>query len=342
MKLLINALILGILLVNPILTTGEAEEDQLDPSHDDAAPESTSPEPKAPHMSKYDKRISLARKRWKKTFEEIKSLVVDFTPETNKKGRNVFEQWKLLLDGENQGLGSSVSNRTVLGSDVNFQLDTSQANFSDSSLQQDFIPQRSRQRFDGFANWERLLQQWADDAAAYSSRNKEHDESARKTEKSIRLALVPNEGKSGPRFSPRPAKPGEPVLPHTDIGDKSKRIWIVTTAALPWMTGTAVNPLLRAAYLTHGREQAGGKVTLMLPWLEREKDRDKVYGKDRAFDTCEDQETWIRTWLREKAGMKEASELLNIAWYIGRHETQENSIYSMGDIIAMIPVSCMC
>mmetsp|Transcript_17511 Transcript_17511/g.33197 ORF Transcript_17511/g.33197 Transcript_17511/m.33197 type:complete len:883 (+) Transcript_17511:1648-4296(+) len=340
MKLLFNVLLLGILLVSPILTTCESEDDPLlDSSHDDNAPESKRPVPKTKSMSKHEQRISLARKRWKKTFEEIKSLVVDFTPETNRKGRNVFEQWKLLLDGENQGVGYFTSNRTVLGGDVNVLLDTSEVNGTESSLQPNFVPQRSRQRFDGFANWERLLQQWADDAAAYSSRNKQHDKSRRKTERSIRVALVPSESKSSsPRFTPRPAKPEEPVLPHTDIGDKSKSIWIVTTAALPWMTGTAVNPLLRAAYLTHGRKEAGGKVTLMLPWLEREKDRDKVYGKDRSFDTCEDQEEWIRTWLREKAGMKEASELLNIAWYIGRHETQENSIYSMGDITAMIPV----
>ena len=57
---------------------------------------------------------------------------------------------------------------------------------------------------------------------------------------------------------PRPVSPGEPVLPHTDIADPSKNIWIVTTGALPWMTGTAVNPLLRAAYLSTGRRGRGG------------------------------------------------------------------------------------
>ena len=43
--------------------------------------------------------------------------------------------------------------------------------------------------------------------------------------------------------------------------------------------------------------------------------------------------------MSDKAGFKDAPELLNIAWYMGRHETLENSIYSMGDITAMIPVS---
>jgi digalactosyldiacylglycerol synthase len=136
---------------------------------------------------------------------------------------------------------------------------------------------------------------------------------------------------------PRVVKPGEEVLPHTDISDKSKSIWIVTTASLPWMTGTAVNPLLRAAYMTQGRHEVGGKVTLMLPWLEQPKDQQHIYNK--IFDKPEDQEEYVRTWLIESANMKEECDDLNIAWYPARQEPLENSIYSMGDITALIPVS---
>ena len=127
------------------------------------------------------------------------------------------------------------------------------------------------------------------------------------------------------------------ILPHTDIADKSKNIWIVTTGALPWMTGTAVNPLLRSAYLSTGRKEAGGSVTLMLPWVEREADQEKIYGSKKMFETPADQEKYIRTWLRDTANMEDASEELNIQWYTAWQEPLENSLYSMGDLIALIP-----
>lgn len=273
----------------------------------------------------YSKRIKARRERWKRTFSEIKSIVVkpERTTLKEKDRTKLFDQWKLFTE-------QSSSSQPFTNSTDDTSVDSKRFN-------------RSRQRFEGFQSWEKLTQQWSEDTKYYMNAKESLNDNApnNNTDFAIAEEIIHEEMKrvKKPKFSPKPAKAGEAILPHTDIGDKSKKIWIVTTASLPWMTGTAVNPLLRAAFLTSGRKEAGGKVTLMLPWLEREKDRDKIYGKGRAFDTSNEQEAWIRSWLRDTAGLKEASELLNIAWYIGRHETQENSIYSMGDITAIIQVS---
>lgn len=75
----------------------------------------------------------------------------------------------------------------------------------------------------------------------------------------------------------------------------------------------------------------------MLPWLERQADQENVYGVNNTFDTPDDQEAYIRTWLRESAGMEQASEDLKIRWYTAWQNRVENSIYSMGDITALTP-----
>ena len=138
-------------------------------------------------------------------------------------------------------------------------------------------------------------------------------------------------------FAPRPVEAGDDIVAKTDLSDKSKNIWIVTTAALPWMTGTAVNPLLRAAYMCAGRSEVGGSVTILLPWLERNADQVRVYGEGRAFKSRGEQEEYVRNWLRDTAGMEDASTELRIRWYTAWQERAENSIYSMGDITSLIP-----
>ena len=74
-------------------------------------------------------------------------------------------------------------------------------------------------------------------------------------------------------------------------------VTIVTTAALPWMTGTAVNALLRAAYLA----ESGYRVTLCVPWIHPEEQL-LVMPKGKLCADPDAQEQLMRTWLSELAG----------------------------------------
>lgn len=87
----------------------------------------------------------------------------------------------------------------------------------------------------------------------------------------------------------------------SDLRNMQRRIWVVTTAALPWRTGTAVNPLLRALYLTRGRPKH--YVTLVVPWMDDEQSRIKLYGPTNSFSQGgqAEQEAWIRNFCRERA-----------------------------------------
>ena len=99
------------------------------------------------------------------------------------------------------------------------------------------------------------------------------------------------------------------------------------------MTGTSVNPLLRAAYLSRGREP--GKVSLMVPWLSPE-DQPFVLPEGKRFDTREEQGAFVRDWLR-KAGMEAEADDLRIFWYDARYHQLAGSIFPMGDLTRLIP-----
>nr|XP_009416175.1 PREDICTED: digalactosyldiacylglycerol synthase 2, chloroplastic-like isoform X3 [Musa acuminata subsp. malaccensis] len=92
---------------------------------------------------------------------------------------------------------------------------------------------------------------------------------------------------------------------------RKQHIAIFTTASLPWMTGTAVNPLFRAAYLAKNHER---EVTLVIPWLSL-KDQTLVYPNKITFCSLEEHEAYVYWWLKEKADI--LSEF-RIAFYPGK------------------------
>jgi digalactosyldiacylglycerol synthase len=120
----------------------------------------------------------------------------------------------------------------------------------------------------------------------------------------------------------------------SDLSDPARRIWVVTTAALPWRTGTAVNPLLRALYLARGRPK--DSVTLLVPWLESPECQRKLYG-GQSFERPEDQEAWIREYGRERCLCPQESDLIRIRWWKGGYNEGFGSIFPAEDVCSLVP-----
>ncbi|CAI0391097.1 unnamed protein product [Linum tenue] len=112
--------------------------------------------------------------------------------------------------------------------------------------------------------------------------------------------------------------------------DGRRHVAIVTTASLPWMTGTAVNPLFRAAYLAQSDKR---NVTLLVPWLCKS-DQEIVYPNSLTFSSPEEQESYIRNWLEERIGFKAD---FRISFYPGKFSKERRSIIPAGDTSQFIP-----
>ncbi|WOL11216.1 digalactosyldiacylglycerol synthase 1, chloroplastic [Canna indica] len=115
-----------------------------------------------------------------------------------------------------------------------------------------------------------------------------------------------------------------------ETADKKRHVAIVTTASLPWMTGTAVNPLFRAAYLAKSAKQ---DVTLVVPWLCKS-DQELVYPNSMTFSSPEEQEAYIKNWLEDRIGFKAD---FKISFYPGKFSKERRSIIPAGDTTQFIP-----
>ena len=170
------------------------------------------------------------------------------------------------------------------------------------------------------------------------------------------------------------------ITHQSDLMRPGRKIFIVTTATIPWFTGTAVNPLLRAAYLnkfvkdinqnttlsnnnnntsvpsllfndtstldqqndldTNHDTHNDYRVTLVIPWLELEEDRLELYGESNLFQSPQEQEQYIREWMRNEANLPEEADPITgirILFYPARYHSGLKSIFAMGDICYLIP-----
>lgn len=98
-----------------------------------------------------------------------------------------------------------------------------------------------------------------------------------------------------------------------------------------------MNPLMRALYLTRGRQP--GAVTLFVPWLPDIKARQELYGKDRTFEQGgpNEQEAWIREFCRTRAKCPTEEANLRIQFWEGAYHDSFGSIFPRVDICALIP-----
>ncbi|WOK95555.1 hypothetical protein Cni_G04262 [Canna indica] len=111
---------------------------------------------------------------------------------------------------------------------------------------------------------------------------------------------------------------------------RKQHIAIFTTATLPWMTGTAVNPLFRAAYLAKDGDR---DVTLVVPWLSI-KDQELVYPNNITFNSTSEHEGYVRHWLEARIDFQSR---FNLKFYPAKFSTDKRSILAVGDITTTIP-----
>jgi digalactosyldiacylglycerol synthase len=100
------------------------------------------------------------------------------------------------------------------------------------------------------------------------------------------------------------------------------------------MTGTAINPLLRAHYLAD--QGVDRTVTLVVPWLSLP-DQKVVFPNSITFESPEHQEQYVREWVEARTG--KSSDSFKVTFYPGRYAPEKGSILPVGDL-TKVPLLC--
>lgn len=137
------------------------------------------------------------------------------------------------------------------------------------------------------------------------------------------------------------------VLSHPlNFQEQFSRITVVTTAALPWLTGTAVNPALRAAYLW----KAGHSVTLLVPFIAPA-EQGLVFANHIRFERPEDQIEAVAECIQRRVPFpiplnkdtaNDESFGFRLRFYPAKYDSALGSIIPEGDIQPLVPVPVDC
>ena len=141
----------------------------------------------------------------------------------------------------------------------------------------------------------------------------------------VRRALLPPSRASSSKQKKKKKAAAPPPARSRSLRSPGRHFTVVTTASLPWMTGTSVNPTLRSAYLARALPRSS--VTLLLPWLPRSQQA-CVFPKGISFETPRQQEEHVRDWIRQRTGFDPPG--LRITWYHARYCPVMKSIFPFG------------